>query len=58
MPLEEAVPLLAGIGYDGIEIAVQPGFDGEPSRMDAGRRKADGSSPITMRTIPRARTVC
>lgn len=39
MALEEAVPAVAGIGYDGIEIAVQPGFDGEPLKMPAGRRK-------------------
>lgn len=39
MPLESAIDLLAGIGYDGIEIATQPGFDGEPAKMSSGRRK-------------------
>lgn len=39
IPLEAAIPAVAGIGYDGIEIAVQPGFDGEPARMPADRRK-------------------
>jgi sugar phosphate isomerase/epimerase len=37
--LEEAIKLLAGIGYDGIEIAALPGFDGEPPKMPARRRK-------------------
>ncbi len=37
--LEEAIPLVAEIGYDGIEIATQPGFDGEPSKLSPDRRK-------------------
>jgi len=37
--VEAAVPLVAEIGYDGIEIAVQPGFDGEPQRMPGARRQ-------------------
>ncbi len=48
--LEAAVPAVAGIGYDGIEIAVQPGFDGEPARApparSVGRRFADSSPTI------------
>jgi inosose dehydratase len=37
--LEEAIQLLAEIGYDGIEIATQPGFDGEPAKWSPDRRK-------------------
>ncbi len=40
IPLEDAVRAVAGIGFDGIEIAVQPGFEGEPSRLPEPRRKA------------------
>jgi inosose dehydratase len=39
LSVEESIKLVAGIGYDGIEIAVQPGFDGEPERMPADRRR-------------------
>jgi sugar phosphate isomerase/epimerase len=39
MALDDAIALVAGIGYDGIEIAAQPGFDGEPSRLPATRRE-------------------
>ncbi len=39
MPLEKAIATIATLGYDGIEIAVQPGFDGEPARMPPERRK-------------------
>jgi inosose dehydratase len=35
--LEEAIPRVAEIGYDGIEIATQPGFDGEPAKLPAER---------------------
>jgi inosose dehydratase len=38
MALEEAIALVAEIGYDGIEIATQPGFDGEPDRLPPARR--------------------
>jgi sugar phosphate isomerase/epimerase len=38
MALEEAITKVAAIGYDGIEIAAQSGFDGEPSRMTPQRR--------------------
>src|SRR6266446_7969702 len=37
--LERALGIIADIGYDGIEIAVAPGFDGEPARMSAERRR-------------------
>jgi sugar phosphate isomerase/epimerase len=37
--LEEAITLVAGIGYDGIDIATQTGFDGEPSKMPPSRRQ-------------------
>lgn len=39
LPLEECIGILGGLSYESIEIATQPGFDGEPSRMPAGRRK-------------------
>ena len=39
VPLEKAIATIAEIGYDGIEIPVAPGFDGEPARMPPGRRK-------------------
>jgi len=39
IPLEEAIPLLAQIGYDGIEIALGPQHVGSlPSQIDADRR--------------------
>jgi inosose dehydratase len=37
MPLEDAIARVAEIGYDGFEIATQPGFDGEPARMPPER---------------------
>jgi len=38
-PLEEAIPTLAGMGYDGIEIALSPRHVGSlPEQMDAARR--------------------
>jgi sugar phosphate isomerase/epimerase len=40
MPLEEAIGLIASIGFDGIEIATQPGFDGEPAKLSSTRRAA------------------
>ncbi len=43
MPLEDAIGLIASIGYDGIEIATQPGFDGEPAKLSA-RPRGDGSA--------------
>jgi sugar phosphate isomerase/epimerase len=39
MALEKAIPAVAAIGYDGIEIAVQRGHDGEPERMPPQRRQ-------------------
>ena len=39
LSVEASIELVAGIGYDGIEIAVQPGLDGEPERMPADRRR-------------------
>jgi len=39
LSLEESVGTVASIGYDGLEIAVQPGFEGEPSRFSPERRK-------------------
>jgi len=38
MTLEDAIARVAEIGYDGIEIATQPGFDGEPAKMPRERR--------------------
>ncbi len=41
VPLEEAIPALAAMGYDGIEICLGPKHVGSmPSEMDAGRRTA------------------
>jgi sugar phosphate isomerase/epimerase len=40
VPLEKAIGLVAEIGYDAIEIATQPGFDGHPDTMPAERRQA------------------
>lgn len=39
VPLEKAIAAIAALGYDGIEIAVFPGFDGEPARLSPDRRK-------------------
>jgi sugar phosphate isomerase/epimerase len=39
LSLEDAITVVAEVGYDGIEIATQPGFDGEPSRMTGRRRE-------------------
>ena len=38
MPLDKAFRLVAETGYDGIEIAVQPGFGGEPAQLPRRRR--------------------
>src|SRR3954452_11579250 len=38
IPLEDAIARVAEIGYDGIEIATQPGFDGEPAKLPRERR--------------------
>lgn len=38
MTVEEGLTLLASIGYDAVEIAVQTGMDAEPSRMPRERR--------------------
>ena len=37
MTLEDAIARVAEIGYDGIEVATQPGFDGEPAKMPPER---------------------
>ncbi len=37
--IEEAIGLVSEIGYDGLEISVQPGFDGEPSKLTGARRE-------------------
>jgi sugar phosphate isomerase/epimerase len=37
--LERALGVVAELGYDGIEIAVAPGFDGEPAQLSAARRR-------------------
>jgi hydroxypyruvate isomerase len=39
VPLEDAIPMLAGIGYDGIEICVVPRHGAAPEQMDAARRQ-------------------
>jgi inosose dehydratase len=39
LPLEKAIGAIASLGFDAIEIAVQSGFDGEPAKMSAERRK-------------------
>ncbi len=39
MTLEDAIAQVHAIGYDGIEIATQPGFDGEPAKMPPERAK-------------------
>lgn len=39
MTVEEGVALLAKIGYDAIEISVQPGQAGEPGQLSPQRRK-------------------
>lgn len=38
MSVEDAITFVAETGYDGIEISVQPGFDGEPSKLTTSRR--------------------
>jgi inosose dehydratase len=37
--LEDAIPLVAKIGYDGLEIAVTPPLDSEPDQMTPERRR-------------------
>jgi inosose dehydratase len=37
MTLEDAIARVKEIGYDGIEFATQPGFDGEPAKMPQER---------------------
>jgi len=39
MPIAEGIKLVSEIGYDGIEIATQPPYDGEPARLSAERRR-------------------
>ena len=38
IPLEDAFALVSKIGFDGIEIATQPGFEGEPAKLAPLRR--------------------
>lgn len=40
MKLEDALRALDEIGFDGVEIAAHPGYDGEPATMPADRRRA------------------
>ncbi len=40
IPLEAAITLIADIGYDGLEIAVAPPFDGEPTQLTPDRRRS------------------
>ncbi len=37
---ERAVEVLAGIGYDGVELTVWPGWDASPDNMPTARRRA------------------
>ena len=37
--LERALQTIAAIGFDGVEIAVMPGYDGAPDTMPAARRE-------------------
>ena len=39
LSIDESIDLVARTGYDGMEISVQPGFDGEPAKLSAARRK-------------------
>jgi sugar phosphate isomerase/epimerase len=39
VPVDTFVPFLAGLGYDGIELTVIPGYTTELSRLDAAERK-------------------
>jgi inosose dehydratase len=39
MTLERAIEAIADIGFDGVEVAVPPGFDAEPLRMPPARRE-------------------
>jgi sugar phosphate isomerase/epimerase len=39
MTLERALPAIAALGYDGVELAVAMGFDAEPARMSPERRR-------------------
>src|SRR4051794_10479543 len=38
VPLERAIRLVAETGYDGIELAVQPGFGAGPAKLSHRRR--------------------
>lgn len=40
LPLEKALEIIAATGFDGVEIAARPGWDGEPGQMPPERRKA------------------
>lgn len=39
VPLEESLPRLAEMGYEGVELSVVPGFNTELYSLDSGRRK-------------------
>jgi inosose dehydratase len=39
IPVDTFVPFLAGLGYDGIELTVIPGYTTELSTLDAGERR-------------------
>jgi sugar phosphate isomerase/epimerase len=39
VPVDTFVPFLAGLGYDGIELTVKPGYTTELSVLDAGERQ-------------------
>lgn len=38
MKLEDAINAIADIGFDGVELAVMPGYDGEPATLSTARR--------------------
>ena len=39
LTIEEALPTIAAIGYDGVEPALMPGWPTDPAQMSAARRK-------------------
>jgi inosose dehydratase len=39
VPLERAIAVVGDLGYDGIEIATMPGYEGEPTGLSVQRRR-------------------